>query len=36
MTRPYDQSGVDGFWMALRIFALLATLHVARVMLDLF
>ncbi len=30
------QSGVDGFWAALWMFALLATFHVARVMLDLF
>ncbi|GAA2566742.1 ABC transporter ATP-binding protein/permease [Mycolicibacterium diernhoferi] len=30
------QSGVDGFWAALWMFALLATIHVARVMLDLF
>jgi putative ATP-binding cassette transporter len=30
------QSGKDGFWMALLHFAILATIHVARVMLDLF
>ena len=30
------QSGVDGFWTANIIFAILATIHVARVMLDLF
>ncbi|MGK2866275.1 MAG: ABC transporter ATP-binding protein/permease [Mycobacterium sp.] len=30
------QSGVDGFWDALWMFAFLATIHVARVMLDLF
>lgn len=31
-----EQSGVSGFWAALWMFALLATLHVARIMLDLF
>lgn len=30
------QSGVDGFWWALIHFGILATVHVARVMLDLF
>lgn len=30
------QSGVDGFWMAMKLFALLATIHVARVMLDIY
>jgi putative ATP-binding cassette transporter len=30
------QSGRDGFWDALWMFAFLATIHVARVMLDLF
>ena len=30
------QSGVDGFWFAILTFAALATIHVARVMLDLF
>ncbi len=30
------QSGVDGFWFAILTFAVLATIHVARVMLDLF
>lgn len=29
-------SGRDGFWAALWLFALLATIHVARVMLDLY
>ncbi|WP_304109317.1 ABC transporter ATP-binding protein/permease [Mycolicibacterium bacteremicum] len=30
------QSGVDGFWFAIWTFAVLATIHVTRVMLDLF
>jgi vitamin B12/bleomycin/antimicrobial peptide transport system ATP-binding/permease protein len=30
------QSGITGFWTANLIFAILATIHVARVMLDLF
>ena len=30
------QSGVDGFWAAIWMFAILATIHVTRVMLDLF
>jgi len=30
------QSGVDGFWTAMRLFALLATVHVARTMLDIY
>src|SRR3954469_13032746 len=30
------QSGWDGFFLSIRVFALLATLHVARIMLDLF
>lgn len=30
------QSGVDGFWWALIHFGILATIHVVRVMLDLF
>lgn len=30
------QSGIDGFWFAILTFAILATIHVARVMLDLF
>ncbi len=30
------QSGISGFWFSLLCFAVLATLHVARVMLDLF
>jgi putative ATP-binding cassette transporter len=29
-------SGKDGFWLSMLVFALLATLHVARTMLDLF
>jgi vitamin B12/bleomycin/antimicrobial peptide transport system ATP-binding/permease protein len=29
-------SGIDGFWLSIRIFAILATLHVARYMLDLY
>jgi vitamin B12/bleomycin/antimicrobial peptide transport system ATP-binding/permease protein len=29
-------SGKDGFWLAMRVFAVLATIYVARVMLDLF
>ncbi|KUH88787.1 MULTISPECIES: ABC transporter ATP-binding protein/permease [unclassified Mycobacterium] len=29
-------SGRDGFWLSMRVFALLAVLHVARIMLDLF
>lgn len=29
-------SGKDGFWLSIMIFCLLATLHVARIMLDLF
>lgn len=29
-------SGVDGFWNSLLIFSLLATLHVARIMLDIY
>lgn len=30
------QSGVDGFWFSILTFAVLATIHVARVMLDVF
>lgn len=30
------QSGVDGFWQALIHFGILATIHVVRIMLDLF
>ena len=30
------QSGVDGFWTAMKLFALLATIHVARTMLDIY
>lgn len=30
------QSGEAGFWMSMLVFALLAVLHVARIMLDLF
>jgi putative ATP-binding cassette transporter len=30
------QSGEAGFWMSMMVFALLAVLHVARIMLDLF
>ncbi|WP_200828140.1 ABC transporter ATP-binding protein/permease [Mycobacterium sp. 3519A] len=29
-------SGKDGFWLSMLVFAVLATIHVARVMLDLF
>ena len=29
-------SGKDGFWFSMLVFAILATIHVARVMLDLF
>lgn len=29
-------SGIDGFWDAIRLFCLLATIHVARVMLDIY
>lgn len=29
-------SGADGFWFSLAVFAVLAVLHVARIMLDLF
>src|SRR6185436_2303403 len=29
-------SGKDGFWFSIAVFAVLATIHVARVMLDLF
>ena len=29
-------SGKDGFWLSMIVFAILATIHVARVMLDLF
>ena len=29
-------SGKDGFWLSIVVFAILATIHVARVMLDLF
>ena len=29
-------SGKDGFWYSIAVFAILATIHVARVMLDLF
>ena len=29
-------SGRDGFWLSMIVFAILATIHVARVMLDLF
>ncbi|WP_326549235.1 ABC transporter ATP-binding protein/permease [Mycolicibacterium sp. ND9-15] len=30
------ESGQDGFWLSMRVFTLLATLYVARIMLDLF
>ncbi|WP_445170472.1 ABC transporter ATP-binding protein/permease [Mycolicibacterium sp. Dal123E01] len=30
------ESGAHGFWMSILVFAILATIHVARVMLDLF
>ena len=30
------QSGIDGFWFSILIFAVLATIHVCRVLLDLF
>lgn len=30
------QSGADGFWLAMRVFAVLAVLNVATIMLDLF
>ncbi|BBX92388.1 ABC transporter ATP-binding protein/permease [Mycolicibacterium boenickei] len=30
------QSGKDGFWMSMTVFAILATLNVARIMLDLY
>jgi vitamin B12/bleomycin/antimicrobial peptide transport system ATP-binding/permease protein len=30
------QSGIAGFWGALRLFAVLATIHVARTMLDIY
>ncbi|KHO20679.1 ABC transporter ATP-binding protein/permease [Mycolicibacterium setense] len=30
------QSGKDGFWMAMTVFGILATLNVARIMLDLY
>jgi putative ATP-binding cassette transporter len=30
------QSGINGFWSALRLFAVLATIHVARTMLDIY
>ena len=30
------QSGVHGFWMSITIFSLMAVLHVARVMLDIY
>lgn len=31
-----EDSGIDGFWLSIRIFFILATLHVARYMLDLY
>ena len=34
--RASMNSGVHGFWVAIGIFAILATLHVSRVMLDLY
>ncbi|MCT7661992.1 ABC transporter ATP-binding protein/permease [Mycobacterium deserti] len=30
------QSGINGFWLSLLVFAVLATLHVARTMLDIY
>ncbi|CAN5468433.1 ABC transporter ATP-binding protein/permease [soil metagenome] len=30
------QSGVDGFWTAMKLFVLLATIHVIRTMLDIY
>ena len=30
------QSGIDGFWFSILVFAVLATIHVCRVLLDLF
>ena len=30
------QSGKDGFWLSIKVFSILATLYVARVMLDLY
>lgn len=30
------QSGIDGFWFSILIFAVLATIHVCRVLLDIF
>ncbi|MET0897469.1 MAG: SbmA/BacA-like family transporter, partial [Mycobacterium sp.] len=30
------QSGVDGFWTAMKLFVLLATVHVVRTMLDIY
>jgi putative ATP-binding cassette transporter len=30
------RSGYDGFWLSMRVFAVLATIYVVRVMLDLF
>src|SRR5215217_5811122 len=30
------KSGADGFWLSMLVFSLLAALHVARIMLDLF
>ena len=31
---PHRSSGIHGFWMALVIFCILATIHVARIVLD--
>lgn len=30
------QSGIDGFWFSILVFAVLATIHVCRVLLDIF
>jgi len=30
------QSGVDGFWLSIKVFSILATLYIARLMLDLY
>ena len=29
-------SGIDGFWPSILVFALLATIHIARTLLDLY
>ena len=33
---PMKQSGVHGFWMAIGIFSIMAVIHVARVMADIY